>query len=219
MKTIKENLDFFQRLLKAIGSTFGDQCEVLLHDYSLSEGYEKTIVAIENGHLTGRKVGDCGSNLGLEVLRGSVENGDKYNYITQSRDGKVFRSSSIYIRDEEQKPIGCLCINFNISDFLLAENTLKSITHHESSNEEEEFFANNVNDLLDHMLQEAIKQIGKPVNHMTREEKIAAIAYLDSKGAFLITKSGDKVCEFLGISKYTLYNYLDEVRRNSEAER
>ncbi|MEG0756704.1 MAG: transcriptional regulator, partial [Oscillospiraceae bacterium] len=25
-----------------------------------------------------------------------------------------------------------------------------------------------------------------------------------------ITKSGDKVCKFFGISKYTLYSYMDE---------
>lgn len=215
MKNIKENLDFFKRLMKCIASVFGDQCEVILHDYSLSEGYESTIIAIENGHLTGRKVGDCGSNLGLEVLRGSVENGDKYNYITQTKDGKIFRSSTMYIRDDDKQLIGCLCINFNISDFLLAENTLKSITQYEASNTENEFFASDVNDLVDHLLQEAIKQVGKPVTHMTREEKISAIAYLDNKGTFLITKSGNKVCDFFGISKYSLYNYLDEIRKSN----
>jgi predicted transcriptional regulator YheO len=31
---------------------------------------------------------------------------------------------------------------------------------------------------------------------------------------FVISKSGDRVCEFLGISKFTLYNYLDAIRKN-----
>lgn len=47
---------------------------------------------------------------------------------------------------------------------------------------------------------------------MTKEEKVRAIRYLNDTGAFLITKSGPKVCKYFGISKYTLYNYLDEAR-------
>ena len=47
---------------------------------------------------------------------------------------------------------------------------------------------------------------------MSKEEKVRAIRYLNDTGAFLITKSGPKVCKFFGISKYTLYSYLDEAR-------
>ena len=44
---------------------------------------------------------------------------------------------------------------------------------------------------------------------MTKEDKIRAIRYLNDAGAFLITKSGDRVSKFFGISKYTLYSYVD----------
>ena len=43
---------------------------------------------------------------------------------------------------------------------------------------------------------------------MSRDEKKEFVRILDDKGAFLITKSGERVQEYLGISKYTLYNYL-----------
>ena len=51
--------------------------------------------------------------------------------------------------------------------------------------------------------------VGKPVAMMTKEDKIAAIQYLYQAGAFLVTKSGDKVSKYFGISKYTLYSYID----------
>ena len=38
---------------------------------------------------------------------------------------------------------------------------------------------------------------------------------LDRRGAFLITKSGSKVCDVLNISKFTLYNYLETIRKES----
>ncbi len=39
--------------------------------------------------------------------------------------------------------------------------------------------------------------------------KVQVVQYLNDAGAFLITKSGDKVASILGISKFTLYNYMD----------
>ena len=51
--------------------------------------------------------------------------------------------------------------------------------------------------------------IGKPVALMTKDDKIRAIQFLSNAGAFLITKSGDKIARHFGISKYTLYSYLD----------
>ena len=45
---------------------------------------------------------------------------------------------------------------------------------------------------------------------MSKEDKIKGLKYLDSKGAFLIKKAGDRVTKFYDISKYTLYNYLEQ---------
>ncbi|MDK2933825.1 MAG: hypothetical protein PWP27_1635 [Clostridiales bacterium] len=215
MKNINDEMENLKRLIKMLANQFGSKCEIVLHD--LTKDYEHTIVAIENGHITGRKVGDCGSNLGLEVLRGTNKSGDRYNYITQSNNGKILRSSTMYIRDNENKVIGAICINFDITNLLMAENVLKEITMYSFENEEvKEVFVNNVNELLDYFLQECQKLIGKPVLHMTKEDKIKAVEYLDKKGVFLITKSGDKICEYLNISKFTLYNYLDIVRKRNE---
>ena len=44
---------------------------------------------------------------------------------------------------------------------------------------------------------------------MNKEDKIRAIQFLNKAGAFLITKSGDKISKYYGISKYTLYSYID----------
>jgi len=113
LKQVQEEFAFFESLMKGLTAIFGTNCEVVLHD--LTDSYESTVVMIENGHVTDRRVGDCGSNLGLEVLRGTVRNGDKYGYFTNTRDGRVLRSSSVYIRDGEGKVIGCLCVNLEIS--------------------------------------------------------------------------------------------------------
>lgn len=208
MKKIEDELVVFKGIMKAISNTFGNRCEVVLHDWS--KGYDHTIIAIENGFITNRSVGDCGSNLGLEVMRGTVKNGDMYNYITKTSENTTLRSSTTYIRDDDGNTIGALCINFNITDLIEAENVINSFTI--GSQDETEIFARDVSDLLNYLLSESMKISNKPVSEMSKEDKIAAIRYLDEKGAFLITKSGNKVCEFFNISKFSLYNYLDEIR-------
>ena len=67
----------------------------------------------------------------------------------------------------------------------------------------------NVEELLNDLMQQGVALVGKPVALMTKEDKIQVVRYLNDAGAFLITKSGDKVANLLNISKFTLYSYMD----------
>ena len=78
-----------------------------------------------------------------------------------------------------------------------------------------EFFAQDVSQVLDYLIEAAQERIGKPVNAMRRVDKIEFIRFLDSRGAFLITKSSERVYEYLDISRYTFYNYLDQVHADA----
>ncbi len=202
--------------MKMLAMEFGDGCEVVLHD--LVHDYDHTIVEILNSHITGRSVGDCGSNLGLEVLRGTVKDGDRYSYVTYTRDGKILRSSSMYIKDDEGKTIGALCVNLDITDTIKFEGFLKKFNQFEIQEDTREVFVNNVSELLDYLLHEAENTVGKPVGRMTRDDKLKFLKILDDKGAFLISKSGERVCKYMGVSKFTLYNYLEMVRKGNQSE-
>ena len=68
----------------------------------------------------------------------------------------------------------------------------------------------NVNDLLDELIAQSVALVGKPVALMNKEDKMRAIGFLSQNGAFLVTKSGDKIAKYFGISKYTLYSYIDK---------
>jgi len=206
------------QIVNLIEQQFGSNCEVVLHD--LSRSYDSTIVDIRNGHITGRRVGDCGSNLGLEVIRGTVKDGDKFNYFTTTRDGKILRSSSVYLQDEEKNVRYSLCVNVDITESVRFETYLHNQNRYTISQEaenpnNEEFHASNVQDLIENMLERGVNYIGKPVEEMTKDDKMRLIRFLDQKGVFMITKAGEKTCEALGITRYTFYNLLDTVRKNN----
>ncbi|MBH5320115.1 transcriptional regulator [Paenibacillus sp. GSMTC-2017] len=213
MESISQELLFFSELAKGITAQFGENCEVVIHDWS--KPYESTIVAIEHGHVTGRNVGDPGTNLGLEIMRGTSDGDNRHNYVTQTVDGRILRSTSMYVKNNEGTIIGAVCINFDITDLMMAEKTLQSLTA-SGLQPIRESFVSNVNELLDTLLQETQEIIGRPPALMSKEDKIRLIQLLDQKGAFLIKKSGEKICSYLGISKFTLYNYLEESKSSDD---
>jgi predicted transcriptional regulator YheO len=214
MESIRDEFDFLNDLVQGIAAQFGDQCEVVLHD--LTGDYDSTIAAIENGQITGRKMGDPGTNLGLEILRGSQVNGNRFNYLTQTKDGRILRSTSLYMKNREGKTIASLCINYDVTDLMVAKKTLDSLTTGGQKQDVKESFVSNVSDLLEALLQEAQEQVDTPVAVMTKEEKMKMIQLLDHKGAFLVKKSSEKICSYLNISKYTLYSYLEEIKAQAE---
>lgn len=204
----KGELEVLSRIAKAVATQFGANCEVVVHDLT-GEDMEQTIAYIENGHVTKREMGAGPSMVVLEAMK---EHGrdipDHLNYLTKTQDGRILRSSTVYIKNEKGKPEAIFSINYDMTDLLMAESVISSLAQNGSSADAERI-PTNVNELLDDLLEQSVKLVGKPVAMMNKDDKVKAIAFLNDAGALLITKSGDKIANYFGISKYTLYSYLD----------
>lgn len=205
-------LNFVSRLSGALGQTFGKYCEIVVHDFNSPES---SIISIENGSLTGRKIGDTLDALGFQLLKTHPAS-DLLNYRTKTKDGKELRSSSVFLRDEKGQIFGALCINIDVSGLQKAQEWLQEALGSASTTIDERF-EHSVDEVLENLIQNAISSIGKKTADMTREDKVAIVAYLEAKGAFLIRYSVERVAELLGMTKYTIYNYLDEIRKKQEA--
>ncbi len=204
-------IEFYLQLAKSLARQFGPNCEVVVHDLK-SGDVEHSIVAIENGHVTGRKVGDGPSHVVLEALKGAPQKlRDHLGYLTRTEDGRILKSSTIYIRNEAERPVGIFSINYDITRMLSMGQELSRFTATEDlAQPVPEAIAKNVSDLLTELIRRSVALVGKPAALMNKEERVRAVHFLDQSGAFLITRSGDRVCKLFGISKYTLYNYLEE---------
>lgn len=203
---------FWIQIARGITGHFGENCEVVIHD--LTEDEEHTIIYIENGHVTGRKVGDGPSHIVLESLNKKPEElKDRINYLTETEDGRILKSSTIYIRDNDNKVIGIFSINYDITNYIMMDYALKSLIG--TNDEKPEKIMKDVSGLLEDLIEQSVRLVNKPVSQMNREDKIKAVRFLQDKGAFLITKSGDKISKYFGISKFTLYNYID-VKENGK---
>ena len=191
-----------------LAQAIGEDVEVVLHDLSHPQD---SLVAIA-GNVTGRKVGAPLTEFFLGLLRrGEAE--DFINYSTQTADGRVLRSSTIFIRDENGEPIGCLCINVDITKWQIAKHLTAQFCETASlGGEATETFDGDVGTVLDTNIGVAIEMEAVPVAMMKKEDKLKVVRRLEGQGVFLIKGAVSRVAGALDVSRYTVYNYLNEVR-------
>lgn len=196
--------DFLKQLASNIAKQFGRNCEVVVHEF---QGEDMVITHIENGHVTGRRVGEVSTNdfydefFEKDFLRNPI-------YRNRTENGREMLSSTSYYKRENGEA-AFLCINYDITELLATSRALDWVNY----GAEQSPSISDVSDMLEYHLRACEKLIGKRAEQMDREEKYRAVEYLESKHVFLISKSSVRVCEYLGITKYSLYTFLDEIRK------
>lgn len=210
---MRHTLDFLKQLAHGLAIQFGSSCEIAIHDLKTKD-LEKSIVYIENGHISNRQIGDGPSGIVLETLQSDPSTiHDKLSYLTKTEDGRILKSSTFYIRDDDGSISYIFSLNYDITAFTAASTAIQSLIATKDklpdlTGDSPRQITHNVNELLDLLIEQAVAKVGKPVAMMNKDDKVAVVQYLDHAGAFLITKSGDKVSSYLGISKFTLYSYI-----------
>lgn len=210
---MRHTLDFLKQLAHGLAIQFGSSCEIAIHDLKTKD-LEKSIVYIENGHISNRQIGDGPSGIVLETLQSDPSTiHDKLSYLTKTEDGRILKSSTFYIRDDDGSISYIFSLNYDITAFTAASTAIQSLIATKDklpdlTGDSPRQITHNVNELLDLLIEQAVAKVGKPVAMMNKDDKVAVVQYLDHAGAFLIIKSGDKVSSYLGISKFTLYSYM-----------
>lgn len=195
---------------------FGSKCEVAVHDFS---DLKHSLIHIA-GNVTSREIGSPITDLVLNELNKDYKDiEDITSYRTQSSKGQVMKSTTVFLRDEEGQIIGALCTNYDIS-FLMEMNSEieQFIDFQEENNEKQisETFFNSVHDIIHDMVDQVIRPLNKAPLKMTMEEKVDCVSELNKKGLFLIKGATEYVAHVLGVSKFTVYNYLNKVRTANE---
>jgi predicted transcriptional regulator YheO len=216
MGSKKRNRDILKRFIPMadmIVATFGSKCEVVIHDL---ENIQASLIYI-NGSVTGRELGAPTTEVILKELRRRGDDvQDIHGQTSQTGDGKFIKTSTSFIRNDEGKVIGFIGVNFDITAFSMVNqiisefSTANELNHiPETMNES---YAHNIEEVFENMIDNTLFETDVPIDELSRDEKIAVIKTLDEKGAFLIQGSVERVAEILGVTKQTIYNYLEVIR-------
>lgn len=212
------DFDFFIRFAEGLQKFLGDKCEIVVHDFR--QGFEHSITHIINGKVSGRSVG--GPPRGAMISHAD-EDIDQYQeshiYFftgTNGHAGQIFKSCTTLISDENNKIIGSVCLNLDVTDFIFAQTALQNFVQYStpvlSTMRDEDVAFENVDDVLTYYMSQCEQTVGKPMSLMNKAEKIQSLKYLNDKGVFKISKANVLLCQAFQISKYTLYSYLEEAK-------
>jgi len=208
---LDERLQALLPIVRGLAQMFGPDCEVVLHDVSR---LPHSIVAIENGGVSGRTVGDVPTDRMLRNLRSPDEAQDVRLYVS-SHEGKIFKSLAVTLRGEDGQPYGLLGLNYDVSEVVQAQRVLADFTaigRLGGGPELGEIFAGDIRDVVAGMVTQTLGEIGKTPAAMAREEKMEVVKRLEERGTFLVKRSAEQVAEALDLSRYTIFAYLKEIR-------
>lgn len=216
-------LDILAGVAEALRSVVNAHTEIVVHDLTNPEA---SIVSIVNGHVSGRQLNQSllagpTDDLAFDqmVRRGATEEPNAVvvlgNYTSHARDGRSLRSASTIIYGENRQPVAALCLNV---DATAGEQTFKQLqallfpadtTEAEAQSDPAE--ETTMEDLVSEIVEQAISNSGSTAERMTKQEKMAAVGAMHARGLFLIRGSTERVARRLGTTKFTIYNYLDEL--------
>lgn len=214
-------------VVRGLAKILGKDYEVNLHDVSIPE---RSLVLCENGYVTGRSEGGPMTDFGLLMLQSEEYQRREgvFNYLAKNNRGELIKCSCIFIRDENDKIIGFLCINYDLKKAVAAQELIEGLLRVEMSGagvepaEEpgarfpepvRESFAQDIDEVVGDSLAQVKRRIGKPFKYLTKPEKKEVVRELHDKGFFLLKGSVDILAAEMGNTKFTIYSYIREIQK------
>lgn len=202
-----------------LASMAGPHLEVVLHDVSKPEN---SVIAIANGHISGRAVGssvlpgpqnDKGFAAATRIKSkdGAVHSLVE-DYVTLTADGRELRSASAIFRDASGAPFATLCLNADLSGFQMAHGWLAQMLKPMLPVAPQPPAEPQLDTLMQEIISEAVGP-GGSAETLSREDKIQAVGAMQRRGLFIVKGGVERAAAALRVSRYTIYNYMEQLRR------
>lgn len=202
-------VEVLRPLIEPLQQAIGPDSEVLLHNLTTPSN---SVAAIA-GTLSGRAVGAPVTDLGLRDLVSDAPPTNHIGYRLEMPGGIICKASTIFLNGNSARPVVALCINVDIRAVKAARDVLDRLVGvlGGAADPIENAYAD-VSTLSEGMLAQAIESVGIPLEEMSKVHKINVVRELDQRGFFLIREAAELAGNALGVSRFTIYNYLAEAR-------
>lgn len=208
--TDAEVLQHYVSLVPFLAEVCGPGCEVVVHDVT---DPEHSLIAIRNG-VSGREVGNPMTDLARELAARAAYADTDYlvNYAGKSKKVE-FLSSTFYIKNENRL-IGMLCVNKDITAVQELNGAVQRLMERFNLRAApESAYSENLDNPMATMvytrIAETIAQSGIAPARMSRREKMQIVHQLDESGVTLMKGAIAEIADQLSISIPTVYRYLN----------
>lgn len=205
-------LDILSTVVDPLNRSLPGRTEVTLHD--LAKMPHSTVAVA--GRLTGRRIGDPPMDAVLQAHRdGTLDT--LIGYESALPDGKPIRSSTVVIRNSAGEQVAALCIDSDVTVWAelheIAQAMLPGARWPGRPEPEraDPGLDHAIDELASGHLEQAIASVGVPVELMHKKHKLAIVDDLKRRGFFKLKESVDTAAGALGVTRFTVYNYLNEL--------
>ena len=210
--TKEEAFEFLDRTAKGIAEMFGASCETLVHDMG---NPSHPILAIYNAQVSGREVGSTLDILGSDKeLDATALSTDFVNLYATTPMGRQIKSSTFHMIGEDYNL--ALGINFDFTNLAYANRTLMALMSADADLQSAMWTGGPGQ--LQEAFEESLAAIGRPIEELSKKDRMKLVALMDQKNAFSFRKSVPFVASRMKVSRYTLYKYLDDLAQEKAAQ-
>jgi predicted transcriptional regulator YheO len=71
---------------------------------------------------------------------------------------------------------------------------------------------------LDRVIESVERELGGKLSTLSRDGKQSAIRLLDERGAFVLRRAVEDIADVMGVSRITVYNYLNALHRHTDTQ-
>jgi D-arginine utilization repressor len=127
------------------------------------------------------------------------------------------KSITAGVRDVDNKLIGFLCINLDVTLIDQATTMLTSFAAAQMKRPEP-IYRNDLQLHISYLVRDYSMEVNKPIDHLNKEQRVELVAAVDRAGLFQARKSVELLARAMHVSRATVYNLLAEAKRSAKAK-
>lgn len=193
--------DQLKRIAQGLGETFAPFCEVVLHDLT---DPKHAIVAIHN-NLSGRKIGQPATELGLARIADPNYAQVISNYANAFADGRQAKSTSIGIKDASETYVAALCLNVDLTLFQGLQSAIGQFVSVDAQNAPRESLNPASAEAIRARIDQFAARRATTPRALNAEDRRLLLRELKDSGCMELRRSSEIVAAHLGISRATVY--------------
>jgi len=193
--------DQLKQIAQGLGETFAPFCEVVLHDLT---DPKNAIVAIHN-NLSGRKVGQPATELGLACIADPNYAQVIANYANAFADGRQAKSTSVGVKDASGEYVAALCLNIDLTLFQGLQSAIGQFVSVDARNAPRESLNPAGADAIRARIDQFAARHATTPRALSAEDRRALLKELKDAGCMEVRRSSEIIAAHLGISRATVY--------------
>jgi predicted transcriptional regulator YheO len=191
-----------KKIAEGLAQTFAPFTEVVVHDL-LDPAH--AVLTVHN-NLSGRRVGDPATELGLARILDPGYEQVIANYPNRFADGRQVKSTSIGIKDAQGKYVAALCMNVDLTLFRGFQSVLSKFTAVEGSTPNRESLDPSGADAIRARIDEFAARMATTPRSLRAEARRTLLNELKGAGLLEVRRAIDTIAAHLGVSRATVYS-------------